>query len=146
QVMAELQHEFRTNNADISYHPIVGGGPNSCILHYHENSAELHDGDLLLIDAGCEYGLYASDITTTFPVNGRYTPEQKAVYEVVLQAQIAAFAAIKPGNHWDDPHEAAVKAVTQGLVKIGLLKGKVPQLVKDGSYRKFFMHRTGHWL
>jgi Xaa-Pro aminopeptidase len=146
QVMAELQHEFRTNNADISYHPIVGGGPNSCILHYHENSAELHDGDLLLIDAGCEYGLYASDITTTFPVNGRYTPEQKAVYEVVLQAQHAAYEAIKPGNHWDDPHTAAVKAITQGLVKIGLLKGKVPQLIKDGEYKKFFMHRTGHWL
>ncbi|HTE43469.1 MAG TPA: aminopeptidase P N-terminal domain-containing protein [Steroidobacteraceae bacterium] len=146
QVMAELLHEFRMNNADTSYHPIIGSGPNSCILHYHENSEEMHDGDLLLIDAGCEYGLYASDITTTFPVNGRYTPEQRAVYEVVLQAQHAAFEAIKPGNHWDDPHEAAVKAITQGLVKIGLLKGKVPQLIKDGAYRQFFMHRTGHWL
>jgi Xaa-Pro aminopeptidase len=146
QVMAELLHEFRMSNADTSYHPIVGGGPNSCILHYHENNEELHDGDLLLIDAGCEYGLYASDITTTFPVNGRYTPEQRAVYEVVLQAQQAAFDAIKPGNHWDDPHEAAVKAITQGLVRIGLLKGKVPQLIKDGAYRQFFMHRTGHWL
>jgi Xaa-Pro aminopeptidase len=146
QVMAELLHEFRMHNADISYHPIVGGGANSCTLHYRDNNAELQDGDLLLIDAGCEHGMYASDITTTFPVNGRYTDEQKAVYEVVLQAQYAAFAAIKPGNHWDDPHEAAVKAITQGLVKIGLLKGKVPQLIKDGAYRQFFMHRTGHWL
>lgn len=146
QVMAELLHEFHRSNADISYHPIVGGGENGCILHYRENNAKLNDGDLLLIDAGCEYGLYASDITTTFPVNGRYTPAQKAVYEVVLQAQYAAFEAIKPGNHWDDPHEAAVKAITQGLVKIGLLKGKVPQLIKDGAYKQFFMHRTGHWL
>jgi Xaa-Pro aminopeptidase len=146
QVMAELLHEFRMSNADISYHPIVGSGANSCILHYHENSEQMKDGDLLLIDAGCEYGLYASDITTTFPVNGRYTAEQKAVYEVVLQAQYAAYDAIKPGNHWNDPHDAAVKAITQGLVKIGLLKGKVPQLIRDGEYRKFFMHRTGHWL
>jgi Xaa-Pro aminopeptidase len=146
EVMAELTHEFRMNNADTSYHPIVGGGANSCILHYHENNAELKDGDLLLIDAGCEYGMYASDITTTFPVGGRYSPEQKAVYQVVLQAQYAAYEAIKPGNHWDDPHTAAVKATTQGLVKLGLLKGKVPQLIKDGEYKKFFMHRTGHWL
>jgi len=146
QVMAELLHEFRMHNADISYHPIVGGGANSCTLHYRENDAELNDGDLLLIDAGCEYGMYASDITTTFPVNGRFTPEQKAVYEVVLHAQHAAYAAIKPGNHWNDPHDAAVKAMTQGLVKIGLLKGKVPQLIKDEAYKQFFMHRTGHWL
>lgn len=146
QVMAELLHEFRTNNADISYHPIVGGGSNTCILHYHENSEELQDGDLLLIDAGCEYELYASDITRTFPVNGRFTPEQRAVYEVVLDAQHAAIDKTKPGNHWNEPHDAAVKAITQGLVKLGLLKGKVPNLIKDGAYRRFFMHRTGHWL
>jgi Xaa-Pro aminopeptidase len=146
QVMAEVLHEFHRNNADISYHPIVGGGANSCILHYHENNQELRDGDMLLIDAGCEYGLYASDITCTFPVNGRFSPEQRAVYEVVLQAQYAAFDAVKPGNHWDDPHVAAVKAITQGLVKIGLLAGKVPALIKEGAYKKFFMHRTGHWL
>jgi Xaa-Pro aminopeptidase len=146
EVMAELLHEFRVNNADISYHPIVGGGANSCILHYHENSDELHDGDLLLIDAGCEYDLYASDITRTFPVGGRFTPEQRAVYEVVLDAQYAAIEKTKPGNHWNEPHDAAVKAITQGLVKLGLLKGKVPTLIKEGAYRKFFMHRTGHWL
>lgn len=146
EVMAELEHEFKRHQADISYHPIVGGGENSCILHYHENNAELKDGDLLLIDAGCEYGLYASDITRTFPVNGRYTPEQRAVYEVVLQAQYAAIAATKPGNHWNEPHDAAVREITQGLVKLGLLKGKVPALIKEGAYKKFFMHRTGHWL
>jgi len=146
QVMAELLHEFHRHNADISYHPIVGGGANSCILHYRENSATLKDGDLLLIDAGCELEFYASDITRTFPVNGRYTPEQRAVYEVVLAAQRAAFAEVYPGNHWNAPHDAAVKAITQGLVKIGLLKGRVPQLIKEGAYRQYFMHRTGHWL
>ena len=146
EVMAELVHEFRRNNADISYHPIVGGGANSCILHYRENNQELKDGDLLLIDAGCEYGMYASDITRTFPVNGRYTPEQRAVYEVVLEAQHAAIEKARPGNHWNEPHDAAVRAITQGLVRLGLLKGKVPNLIRDGAYRQWFMHRTGHWL
>jgi len=146
EVMAELEHEFRRNNADTSYHPIVGSGANSCILHYHENSETLEERDLLLIDAGCEYELYASDITRTFPVSGRFTPEQRAVYEVVLDAQYAAIEKTVPGNHWNEPHEAAVKTITQGLVKLGLLKGKVPQLIKDGAYRKFYMHRTGHWL
>ena len=146
EVMAELLHEFHRHQADISYHPIVGGGANGCILHYHENSDELRDGDLLLIDAGCEYGLYASDITRTFPVNGRFTPEQKAIYDIVLDAQEAAFACIRPGRHWNEPHDAAVRAITQGLVKVGLLKGKVAALIKDEAYRKFYMHRTGHWL
>ncbi len=146
EVMAELVHEFQRNHADISYHPIVGGGENTCILHYHENSNELRDGDLLLIDAGCEYELYASDITRTFPVNGRFTPEQRAVYEIVLEAQYAAIEKTIPGNHWDEPHDAAVKVITQGLVKLGLLKGRVPTLIKEGAYRKFYMHRTGHWL
>jgi Xaa-Pro aminopeptidase len=146
EVMAELLHEFHRHQADISYHPIVGGGANGCILHYHENNAELRDGDLLLIDAGCEYKLYASDITRTFPVNGRFTPEQRAVYDVVLEAQEAAFACIGPGRHWNEPHDAAVRAITQGLVRIGLLKGRVPTLIKDEAYKKFYMHRTGHWL
>jgi Xaa-Pro aminopeptidase len=146
EVMAELLHEFRRNNADISYHPIVGGGSNSCILHYHENSEPLRDGELLLIDAGCEYELYASDITRTFPINGRFTPEQRAVYEVVLQAQHAAIDKARPGNHWNEPHDAAVKVITQGLLKLGILKGKLSTLIRDGEYRRFFMHRTGHWL
>jgi Xaa-Pro aminopeptidase len=146
QVMAEVLHEFHRHNADISYHPIVGGGANSCVLHYRDNNATLKDGDLLLIDAGCELEFYASDITRTFPVNGRYTPEQRAVYEVVLAGQRAAFAEVYPGNHWNAPHDAAVRAITQGLVKIGLLKGRLPQLIKEGAYRPYFMHRTGHWL
>ena len=146
EVMAELLHEFGRSRADISYHPIVGGGANSCILHYHENSAELNDGDLLLIDAGCEYNLYASDITRTFPVGGRFSAEQRAVYEVVLEAQHAAIEKTRPGNHWNEPHDAAVKAITQGLVRLGILKGKVPALIRDGAYRRFFMHRTGHRL
>ena len=146
EVMAELVHEFRRHNADTSYHPIVGGGANSCILHYHENDQTLKDGDVLLVDAGCEYQCYASDITRTYPVNGRFTSEQRAVYEIVLEANEAAIAQVKPGNHWNDPHMAAVHVITQGLVKLGLLKGRVPKLEREGAYRRFFMHRTGHWL
>jgi Xaa-Pro aminopeptidase len=146
EVMAELLHEFNRHGADISYHPIVGGGANSCVLHYRDNNARLSDGDLLLVDAGCEYGYYASDITRTYPVNGRYTSEQRAVYEVVLEAQLAAIAKVKPGNHWNEPHDAAVRTITQGLVRIGLLRGSVASLIRSGAYKKYFMHRTGHWL
>ena len=146
QVMAELLHEFRRHNADTAYHPIVGGGRNSCILHYRENSQPLVDGDLLLVDAGCELECYASDVTRTFPVNGRFTPEQRAVYEVVLEANRAAIERVRPGNHWNEPHQAAVRVITQGLVKLGLLKGRVAALIRSGAYRRFFMHRTGHWL
>jgi Xaa-Pro aminopeptidase len=146
QVMAELLHEFRRHNADTAYPPIVGGGANSCILHYRENNQPLSSGELLLIDAGCEFECYASDITRTFPVNGRFTSEQRAVYEVVLEANRAAIAKVRPGNHWNEPHEAAVRVITQGLVKLGLLKGRVPSLIRSGAYRRYFMHRTGHWL
>ena len=146
QVMAELVHEFGRHGADIAYHPIVGGGANSCVLHYADNNQPLRDGDLLLIDAGCEHQYYASDVTRTFPVNGRYSKEQRAVYGVVLAAQRAACAQVRPGNHWNAPHDAAVRAITQGLVRIGLLKGPVAGLIRDGAYKKFFMHRTGHWL
>ena len=146
EVAADILHEFNSNRAQPSYAPIVGGGDNACILHYRDNSARLKDGDLLLIDAGCEYEYYASDITRTFPVNGRYSPAQRALYEVVLEAQYAAIDAVRPGNHWNQPHEAAVRVITQGLVKLGLLSGKLPKLIKDGAYREYFMHRTGHWL
>ena len=146
QVMAELVHEFRRHNADTAYPPIVGGGANSCILHYRDNDQPLVSGELLLIDAGCEFECYASDITRTLPVNGRFTSAQRAVYEVVLEANRAAIAKVRPGNHWNEPHEAAVRVITQGLVKLGLLKGRVPALIRSGAYRRYFMHRTGHWL
>jgi Xaa-Pro aminopeptidase len=146
EVMAEILHEFHRSHADISYHPIVGGGANACTLHYHANDAQLREGDLLLVDAGCEYDYYASDVTRTYPVSGRFSEQQQAVYEVVLEAQEAAIAAVRPGNHWNDPHDAAVKSITQGLVRLGLLKGRVPTLIRNEAYKKFFMHRTGHWL
>lgn len=146
QVEAEFRHEFRQNDAWASYSPIVGGGKNACILHYVENNAELKDGDLLLIDAGCELDYYASDITRTFPVNGRFTPEQRAVYEIVLEAQRAAIEKTVAGNHWNDPHDAAVKTITKGLKNLRLLEGSLPALIKDGAYRQYYMHRTGHWI
>jgi Xaa-Pro aminopeptidase len=146
EVMAELLHEFHSHGADISYHPIVGGGANSCVLHYHANNARLNAGELLLVDAGCEVSYYASDITRTYPINGRFTSEQRAVYEVVLEAQLAAIERVRPGNHWNEPHDAAVRAITTGLKRIGILKGSVPALIRGGAYRRYFMHRTGHWL
>jgi Xaa-Pro aminopeptidase len=146
EVMAELLHEFRSHNADIAYYPIVGGGANACVMHYRDNDQLLCDGDLLLLDAGCEHELYASDITRTFPVSGRFTPAQRAIYNVVLEAQLAAIEKARSGNHWNHPHEAAVRVITQGLVKLGLLKGKVAALIKAQAYLQFFNHRTGHWL
>jgi Xaa-Pro aminopeptidase len=146
EVEAEFRHEFRRNGAWASYNPIVGGGANACTLHYVENSAELEDGDLLLVDAGCELDYYASDITRTFPVNGRFSPEQRAVYEIVLEAQDAAIEKTVRGNHWNDPHDAAVRVITRGLKKLGLLDGGLRKLIKDGAYREYYMHRTGHWL
>jgi Xaa-Pro aminopeptidase len=146
QVMAELLHEFRSHNADTAYQPIVAGGANACTLHYRDNNQPLASGDLLLVDAGCELECYASDITRTFPVNGRFSSAQRAVYQVVLDANRAAIECVRPGNHWDAPHAAAVRVITQGLVKLGLLRGRVPALIRSGAYRRFFMHRTGHWL
>jgi Xaa-Pro aminopeptidase len=146
EVMAEIQHEFRTHNADLSYPPIVAGGANACVMHYRDNDQRLCEGDLLLLDAGCEHDYYASDITRTFPVSGRFSPAQRATYEVVLDAQAAAIDKVRPGNHWNEPHEAAVRVVTQGLVKLGLLEGPVSRLIKERAYEPFFNHRTGHWL
>ena len=147
QVEAELVHKFMQQGARNSAYPsIVGGGANSCILHYTDNNDELNDGDILLIDAGAEYEGYASDITRTFPVNGKFTQAQKDIYQVVLRAQLAAIEQVKPGNHWNDPHVAAIKAVTQGLVDLSILKGKVSTLIKEHAYDKYYMHRTGHWL
>ena len=146
EIDAELLHEFRTAGMVPAYSGIVGGGANGCILHYTENSAPLNDGDLLLIDAGAEYDCYASDVTRTFPVNGRFSAPQKALYEVVLAAQTAAIKKVRSGNHWNDPHVAAVRVLTRGLIKLGILKGKPADLIRKEAYRRFYMHRTGHWL
>lgn len=146
ELEAEFLFEFKRNGAGWAYSSIVGGGENSCILHYTENNRVLNDKELVLIDAGAEYQGYAADITRTFPVNGKYTVPQQEIYEIVLEAQEAAFAKVKAGNHWNDPHDAAVRVLTKGMVDIGLLKGKPAQLIKDGSYMKYYMHRTGHWL
>ncbi len=146
EIEAEFLHHFRRHEAVPAYSSIVGGGANGCVLHYVDNCDELRDGDLLLIDAGAEYNYYAADITRTFPVSGRFTPAQKAVYEVVLAAQAAAIDKVQPGRHWNEPHIAAVEVLTEGLVELGLLKGKLGQLIRDEAYRRFYMHRTGHWL
>jgi Xaa-Pro aminopeptidase len=146
QIEAEYLHEFHSNGGRPSYLPIVGSGPNSCILHYHANNRKLEDGDLLLVDAGCEYDYYASDVTRTWPVNGRFTTEQRAIYQVVLDAHAAAIAEVRPGNPWNQPHEAAVRVVTQGLKQLGLLEGSLAELLRTRAYQQFFMHRTGHWL
>ncbi|MDC1436144.1 Xaa-Pro aminopeptidase [Gammaproteobacteria bacterium] len=147
QLEAEYLYEFSRNGCSApAYNSIVAGGDNACILHYIDNNQSLTDGDLVLIDAGCEYEYYASDITRTFPVNGKFSPEQKAVYEVVLEAQLEAIKTIKPGAHWDDPHMRTVEVITAGLVDLGLLKGKVEALIEEGAYRDFYMHRAGHWL
>jgi Xaa-Pro aminopeptidase len=147
EIEAELLHEFRKSGSPFpAYPPIVGGGANGCILHYTENSAELKSGDLLLIDAGAEIDGYAADVTRTFPVSGRYSGEQRAVYELVLAAQKAAIEQVKPGNHWNDPHENAVRVLTQGLKDLELLNGTVDGHIENGDYKRFYMHRTGHWL
>jgi Xaa-Pro aminopeptidase len=146
QLEAELLYHFQHNGAGWAYQSIVGGGANSCILHYTENNQVLNDGEMVLIDAGAEYQGYASDITRTFPVNGRFNVAQREIYELVLEAQQAAFKKVKPGNHWNDPHEAAVRVLTRGMVELGLLKGNVRTLIKEKAYTRFYMHRTGHWL
>jgi Xaa-Pro aminopeptidase len=147
ELEAELMHEFlRHGCAAPAYNTIVGSGANACILHYVENTRVMQDGDLVLIDAGGELDHYASDITRTFPVNGRFSPEQKAIYQLVLDAQLAAIAAVKPGVHWNTAHETVVGILTEGLLGLGLLQGSKQECIEKESYRQFFMHRTGHWL
>lgn len=147
ELEAEFLHQFMRNGSRApAYNSIVGGGKNGCILHYVENNQKLKDGDLVLIDAGCELEHYASDITRTFPVNGKFSTEQKAVYQIVLDAQLAAIEEVKAGNHWNAPHEISVKVITEGLVKLGLLKGDIHTLIEKNAYREFYMHRIGHWL
>lgn len=147
QVQAEMECEFRKAGSRYNAYPsIVAGGENACILHYTENENLLRDGDLLLIDAGAEFGCYAADISRTFPVNGRFSSEQRALYDIVLAAQESAFEFCSAGHGWNQPHEAAVKVISQGLLDEGLLRGSLEQVLETQSYSQFYMHRTGHWL
>jgi Xaa-Pro aminopeptidase len=147
EIEAELLYEFRRNGAQFpAYSPIVAGGANSCVLHYVFNDAPLRDGELLLIDAGCELDGYASDITRTFPINGRFSAGQRAVYEIVAAAQQAAMAKVRRGNAWNEPHEAAVRVLAQGMIDLKLLSGTLDEVLEKETYKRFYMHRTGHWL
>lgn len=157
EIEAEILHTFRQHGMATAYTSIVGGGKNACILHYIDNRDVLRDGDLLLIDAGAEHDCYASDITRTFPINGKFSPEQRALYQLVLDAQKAAIAAAIPGNHWDQPHQVAVKVLAQGLLDLGILQGTLEEVLRkpevtadepqpEEPYRQFYMHKTGHWL
>ncbi|MFL9610879.1 Xaa-Pro aminopeptidase [Methylobacillus sp. Pita2] len=147
EVEAEILHEFyRHGSRAPAYTSIVAGGGNACVLHYVTNKNKLEDGDLLLIDAGCELEGYAADITRTFPVNGKFSAVQKDIYELVLAAQEAAIAQVRPGRHWNAPHEAALNVLVQGLIDFGLCQGSLDGVLESGDYRRFYMHRTGHWL
>ncbi|HSJ96513.1 MAG TPA: M24B family metallopeptidase, partial [Myxococcota bacterium] len=147
EVEAELMHEFlRSGARAAAYGSIVASGGNACVLHYRENSAELRKGELLLIDAGCELDSYASDITRTFPVASRFSAAQRDIYELVLAAQEAAIRAVRPGAGFIEYHDAATRVLVQGFIDFKLCKGSVDKVLEDGSYRQFYMHRTGHWL
>ncbi|SHM20483.1 aminopeptidase P Metallo peptidase. MEROPS family M24B [Nitrosospira sp. Nsp11] len=147
EVEAELMHEFRRHGAQApAYTSIVAGGANACVLHYVDNNARLKAGELLLIDAGCELDGYAADITRTFPVNGKFNPAQRDLYELVLSAQAAAINAVRPGNTWDAPHNAALQVLAQGFIDLGLCHGSVDEVIQSEDYKRFYMHRTGHWL
>jgi Xaa-Pro aminopeptidase len=147
QLEAEYLYAFNKNGArSPAYNSIVGGGNNSCILHYVENNAELQDGDLVLVDAGCEYQYYASDVTRTFPVNGKFSPEQREIYSIVLEAHKQSMEQAKPGNKWNLMHEKSVEVIVEGLLSIGLLQGSRDEIIDKGEYSKFYMHRIGHWL
>jgi Xaa-Pro aminopeptidase len=147
EVEAEFLHAFYRAGAQApAYTSIVAGGANACTLHYNANSAKLKDGDLLLIDAGCEFDGYASDITRVFPVNGKFSPAQKDIYELVLASQAAAIDKVRADNHWNAPHEAALDVLVQGFIDFKLCKGSKEAVLENGDYRQFYMHRTGHWL
>ncbi|XWK87791.1 MAG: aminopeptidase P N-terminal domain-containing protein [Phormidium sp.] len=147
EIQAEIEHIFRLQGGmGPAYPSIVASGANACILHYIENDRQLQENDLLLIDAGCCYQYYNGDITRTFPVNGKFTPEQKTIYDLVLTAQLAAIDQVKPGNPWNLGHDAAVRILTEGLVELGLLTGDIEEIIKEEKYKAFYMHKTGHWL
>ncbi|MBW4510791.1 MAG: aminopeptidase P N-terminal domain-containing protein [Scytonematopsis contorta HA4267-MV1] len=147
EVQAEMEHIFRMRGAmGPAYPSIVASGKNACVLHYVENNCQMQDGQLLLIDAGCAYGYYNSDITRTFPVGSKFTVEQKILYELVLEAQKKAISQIKPGNAYNLIHDTAVRVLTEGLVELGIIKGEIDKLIEEEKYKPFYMHRTGHWL
>lgn len=146
ELEAHLVSHYKASGAEHAFLPIVGSGANGCILHYTENNDVINDGDLVLVDSGAELGYYAGDITRTFPANGSFTPAQKTLYNIVLQAQLAAIEETRAGKLWNEPHEAAVKVLTKGLRDIGVLKGTLPKLIKEEAYKPYYMHRTGHWL
>ncbi|MCS6814795.1 MAG: aminopeptidase P N-terminal domain-containing protein [Cyanobacteria bacterium] len=146
EIQAEIEHHFCKHGAGPAYPSIVASGANACILHYTHNRRQLQAGDLLLIDAGCTYQFYNSDITRTFPVSGKFTPEQKAIYEIVLRAQLAAIEQAQPGNPYAKLHETSVRVIVEGLMELGLLQGDIEEIIKEEKYKPFFMHRTGHWL
>ncbi|EKD70033.1 MAG: Aminopeptidase P [uncultured bacterium] len=147
ELEAELMYEFIRHGARFpAYGSIVGAGRNTCILHYVANDQQIHNGDLVLIDAGAEYQNYAADITRTFPANGKFSGEQCAIYELVLASQLAAIKAVKPGAIWTSPQEVIVNIITQGLIDLGLLKGRLDDLIEKQAYFPFYMHRSGHWL
>ena len=147
QLQAEIEHEFIHSGASApAYTSIVGGGANGCILHYVENRKKINNGDLVLIDAGCEFENYAADITRTFPINGKFSPEQAAIYDIVLDAQLQAIAALKPGAPYSGANDATVRVITQGLRDLGILQGDVSELIEQESYKEFYMHSSGHWL
>ncbi len=145
-LQAEIERVFRQHDAEPAYGSIVGAGANACVLHYRANNAQAKDGDLVLIDAGAEYRGYASDITRTFPVSGRFAREQRALHDLVDAAQAAALAQARPGMPYEAGHAAAVETLTEGLLALGLLKGKLEKNIADGSYKRFYRHKTGHWL
>lgn len=147
QLEAEITYEFQKNGARfLAYNSIVGSGENSCILHYNNNNKVIEKNSVVLIDAGCEYQYYAADITRTFPANGRFSPEQKAIYEIVLAAQLAGIKAVRPGAPWPSAQTAIIKVITQGLLDVGILKGKLNTLIEKEAYFPFYMHKSGHWL
>ena len=147
QLQAEIEHEFMASGATApAYTSIVGGGKNGCILHYIENREKINNGDLVLIDAGCEYQNYAADITRTFPINGEFSREQAAIYDIVLEAQVQAMAKIAPGAAYNVANEITIAVITQGLVDLGILNGDVSELIEQQACKEFYMHSSGHWL
>ncbi len=147
EIEAELLYEFRRGGAQFpAYWPIVASGANACVLHYRDNSAPMIDGDLLLVDAGCELDGYASDITRTWPVSGKFSAPQRAIYELVLAAQSAAIEKVSPRHRWNDAHDAAVETLARGFIDLGLCTGSLQEVLEKEDYKRFYMHRTGHWL